>query len=115
MTDTIETILLATIEYNKSIHSVTKKNPLEIIHSATSELRSEIKNRLIESQKNLLSFHSKNKQKKTYEVGRRVFVKNNKRLGNKLSPLYEEGTVQVDMGTTILIKGRVVHKDNLRD
>ena len=51
MTDTIEIILLATIEYNKSIHSVTKKKPLEIIHSATPELRSEIKNRLIESQK----------------------------------------------------------------
>lgn len=47
-------------------------------------------------------------------MGDKVFVKNNRRLGNKMTPLYEEATVEADMGTTVLIKGRVVHKDNLR-
>jgi len=48
-----------------------------------------------------------------FKVGKKVLVKSN-RLGNKLSPLCEEKTVEADMGTTVLIKGRVVHKDNLR-
>jgi len=49
-----------------------------------------------------------------FKVGDKVLVKSNRRLGNKLSPLYKEKTVEADMGTKVLIKGRVVHKDNLR-
>lgn len=43
-----------------------------------------------------------------------VLVKANRRLGNKLSPLYVEEKIEADLGTTVLIKGRGVHKDNLR-
>jgi len=90
-------VLLAIIEYNKTIHSVSCKKPVEIIHSAPNELEIEIKENY-----------------KSFQVGDRVWLKTNKRLGNKLSPLCSEETVKADLGTTVLIKGRVVHKDNLR-
>jgi len=41
-------------------------------------------------------------------------VKRNRRLGNKLTPLCDERVVEADLGTTVLIGGRVVHKDNLK-
>lgn len=43
-----------------------------------------------------------------------MLVKTNKRLGDKLTPLYVENRVDADIGTTVLIQGRVVHKDNIR-
>lgn len=62
--------------------------------------------------------HSKlcnaNRQNRIFEVGEKVFVKNNKRLGNKLTPLCTEEKIQADLGTSVLIRGRVVHKDNLK-
>ena len=112
--DTNELILQATIEYNRSIHTTTKMKPIDIIHSSESAIKSEIKSKLITAQKSLLEFHNRGKELKSYEVGDRVYVKNNKRLGNKLSPLYGEGIIEADLGTTVLIKGRVVHKDNIK-
>ena len=112
--DTNELILQATIEYNRSIHTTTKLKPIDIIHSSESAIKSEIKSKLITAQKSLLEFHNRGKELKSYEVGDRVYVKNNKRLGNKLSPLYGEGIIEADLGTTVLIKGRVVHKDNIK-
>ena len=110
--DTVELILKATVEYNKTVHSATGKTPLEIIHSVPSEIKEVIKQKLLDAQ--TFATHNKNKVCKSYNVGDKVFVKRNKRLGNKLSPIYEEEKIQADMGTTVLIKGRVVHKDNLR-
>lgn len=40
--------------------------------------------------------------------------KKNKRLEDKVSPLYVEQREEADLGTTVFIKGMVVHKDNLR-
>jgi len=41
-------------------------------------------------------------------------VKQNKRLGNKITPRYKEEEIDADIGTNVLINGRVVRKDNLR-
>lgn len=41
-------------------------------------------------------------------------VKRNTRLRSKLTHLYEEQDVEKDLRTIVLIKGRVVHKDNLK-
>jgi len=90
-------VLLASIEYNKTIHSLTGKKPVEVIHSTPNELEIEIKENY-----------------KRFQVGDRDWLKTNKRLGNKLSPLCSQETVKADLWTTVLIKGRVVHKDNLR-
>ena len=50
------------------------------------------------------------RQNMVFEVGE----KSNKRLGDKVIPLHIEEKVDADLGTTVLIKGRVVHKDNLK-
>lgn len=112
--DTVELILQSTIEYNRTIHSVTNERPIDTIHSTPSEVREKIKERICNAQNRQLQYFNKSRYDKVYNVGDKVFVKNNRRLGNKMTPLYEEATVEADMGTTVLIKGRVVHKDNLR-
>jgi len=112
--DTVELILLATIEYNKTIHSVTNKRPIDVIHSSTIELNTEIRDRVLNAQNIQLERLNKTRQDRNFQVGDRVLVKSNKRLGNKLSNLYSEEIIEADLGTTVLIKGRVVHKDNLR-
>jgi len=57
---------------------------------------------------------NKDRAYKSFQVGDKAWIKSNKRLGNKLSPLCSKETVEADMGTTDIIKGRVVHKDSLR-
>lgn len=52
-------------------------------------------------------------QNRVFEVGETILAKTKKRLGNKLIPCVE-GKVVADLGTTVLIKGRVVHRDDLR-
>ena len=64
----------------------------------------------MKAQNQLIDNYNKNKTDKKFNVEDKVFVI----MGNKLSPLFEEGTIEADLGTTVLIKGRVVHKDNLR-
>lgn len=112
--DTVDLILQSTIEYNRTIHSVTNEKPIDIIHSAPSEFKENIKERICNAQGRQLHYFNKNRHDKVYNVGDKVFVKNNRRLGNKMTPLYEEAIIEADMGTTVLIRGRVVHKDNLR-
>ena len=85
--DTVELILQATIEYNKTIHSVTERKPIEVMSPASLELNLEIRNKIAKAQGEMLEVHNKNKQNTVFEVGEKVFVKNCKRLGNKLSPL----------------------------
>lgn len=111
---TIDLILLATVKYNRTIHSTTDKRPLDIFHFSSPELREQIKDRIARTQQVLLQRNNASRQNRTFNVGESVFVRNNKRLGNKLTPLYSEEIVEADLGTTVLIKGRVVHKDNLR-
>jgi len=112
--ETVQAIIRATIEYNKSIHSVTGHRPLDVIHTASNELQQKIKDKITKAQQDQLTRLNPNRQNRVFEVGEKVFLKNNKRLGNKLSPLCSEGIIQADLGTSVLIKGRVVHKDNLR-
>lgn len=87
---------------------------MDIFHFSSPELREQIKDRIARTQQVLLQRNNASRQNRTFNVGESVFVRNNKRLGNKLTPLYSEEIVEADLGTTVLIKGRVVHKDNLR-
>lgn len=112
--DTVDLILLATIEYNRTIHSVTNQTPLEVVHSTLPNIREEIKNKVQKAQDLVLDRNNKSRQNRIFQVGDKVLVKTNRRLGNKLTPLCVEETVEADLGTTVLIKGRVVHKDNIR-
>lgn len=54
------------------------------------------------------STKNQNRQDRKFSVGQKVIVRTNKRLGNKLTPLYNEEVVEDDLGTWVLIKGRRV-------
>jgi len=114
LNDTAEVILLATTKYNRTIHSVTNKTPIKIIHSRSAEFETEISTKIQQAQEKRLDQINKDRIYKSYQVGDKVFLNSNKRLGNKLSPLCSEEIIEADLGTTVLIKGRVVHKDNLK-
>lgn len=114
LTETTEILLLATIEYNKTIHSTTKEKPIHAFHFSSVESRERIKARLAESQNRQLLRFNKKRKDRVFDVGTRVLVKTNKRLGNKLSPRYVKRRIQADLGTSALIRGQIVHKDNIR-
>lgn len=44
ISDTVQLILLATIEYNRTIHTVTNKRPIDVIHSDSLELEVDVRN-----------------------------------------------------------------------
>jgi len=112
--NTVEAIMRATIEYNRTLHSVTDQRPIDIIHASPEEFQEKIKIKISKTQQDQLNRCNPSRQNRVFDVGDKVYLKGNKRLGNKLSPLCTEGTIQADLGTSVLIKGRVVHKDNLR-
>lgn len=114
ISDTAELILLATLEYNKTIHSVTLEKPEDAFHSSDVALRDSIKTRLFNAQNRQLAFFNKKRHERKFNVGDVVWVKQNRRLGNKLSRRYVKRKIEADLGSTVVIKGKIVHKDNLR-
>lgn len=104
----------AVIEYNKSIHSVTGRKPIDTLHDNSQETQQKVRERIEKAQLVQNCRLNQDRQNRVFDVGERVLVKTNRRLGNKLTPLCTEEKVEADLGTTVLIKGRVVHKDNLR-
>lgn len=114
ITDTSELLLLATVKYNRTIHSVTSYRPIDVIHSISPHLQQEIKERISETQRKDLVYHNKKRFTLTYHPGDEVFVRTNKRVGNKFRKLFIKKIVQKDLGTKVLIDGKLVHKENLR-
>lgn len=114
ISDTCELILLSVVKYNRSIHSTTKQKPIDIIHSRVSTLQNEVRRNIMQKQVTDLRYHNKNKQRRSYKPGDKVYVRTNKRIGNKFRKLFLEKTVQQDLGTTVLIDKRKIHKNNLR-
>jgi len=107
ISDTVELVMRATVEYNKTLHSVTNLQPKDAMHSASDEQRLAIRRQIEKAQQAYLN--------RILEVVEKVYLRNNKRLENKLTPLYTEELVHADMGTSVLVRGRVVHKDNLNN
>ena len=68
-TDTIELILQAAVEYNKTIHSVTDKKPIDIVNQSNLELKEQIEQKLIASQLKMLHVHNKNKKQVRTNIG----------------------------------------------
>ena len=112
--DPLDLVLLATSKYNRTIHSTTGMKPVDIIGNIPEILRERVCARIMTKQKFDLDYHNKDRVDNRYNVGDRVYVKVNKRLGNKFSKAYVEKIVQEDLGTTVKIDGRVVHKDNIK-
>lgn len=110
--NTSELILLATIEYNKTIHSVINEKPKEALF--VPELRNGIASRIKTAERKVLIRNNKGRSNRLFNVGDTVFVKRNKRRGNKLSIRFVKGRVAADLGTTLLVGNKIVHKDNVR-
>lgn len=112
----------AVYEYNYSIHSVTKKRPVETFFgrnvstdpSQYESARQENIERLKEKQ---IKYHNKNKHPiKTYSPGEEIYVKINKRLGTKLSSRFKKEIVKEGRSTTVLTEsGKIIHKNNIRN
>lgn len=75
-------MLEAIIEYNKPIDSVTREIPIGTIHCAPSEFKLKIRDRISHTQVKQSKHFNKNRQ-----MGEKVFVWYNRRLGNYISIL----------------------------
>jgi len=68
--------------------------------------------------KPMIDLENHNKQKKTiktYFPEQEIFVKQNTKLGSKLSPRFKKKIVKENKNTTIIKEaGRVVHKSNIK-
>ena len=112
-TDPLELILIATSKYNRTIHSTVGIRPIDIIQAMPEDLKVSMHSRIVAKQKSDLNYHNRNAVTRTYMPGDKVYVKTNKRLGNKFSKLFSEKIVQKDLGTKLMIDERIVLKDNM--
>lgn len=111
ITDISDLILLSTYRYNNTIHSVTGEKSIDILqYIATDNLKS-IRANIVSAQGNVIRRNTDNRKFNTGDI---VFVRRNKRLGNKIDKVYLEKIVERDLGTKVIVDGREVHKDNLR-
>lgn len=111
-------------EYNYSIHSVTKQRPLDVFfgrHLTTDpEQYEKSRQNNIEKlkQKQMADLQNHNKERNeiiNYQPGQEIFVKQNTRLGSKLTPRFKKEIVKENRNTTIVTDaGRVVHKSNIK-
>ena len=109
-TDIAEIFLLATTKYNNTIHSVTQEKPIDTLHDLSENHLKMIKAKLSAAQETVTR---SNPQARTYNEGDVVFVKRNKRLRNKFDKVYDQKIVQKDLGTTVLIDNKKIHKNNV--
>lgn len=112
--ETTELLLLSTLKYNDTIHSVTGRKPIDIINGFEKNSLVDIRKQLQTAQDKSLNQNNKNTSNKVYHPGEIVFVRRNKRLGNKFDKVFEQEVIERDLGTTVMIKGKKVHKENLR-
>lgn len=113
--ETIDLVLLATHKYNHSIHSVINAKPTDVFHNYPTEKYGDIMKLLLHAQEATIKRLNVGKKSKTFETGEKVFLKRNRRLGNKLDKVFVEKTVERDLGgTAVIIEGKKIHKSNLR-
>lgn len=93
----------ASIEFNKTIYSVIGEKPLRVLYEANEERTLAVSDKIAKAQQAQLARCNASRQNRVFEVEETVFVKNNKRLGNKLTPLCSEERIQADLGTSVLI------------
>lgn len=111
-------------EYNYSVHSVTGKRPMEVFFgrrvssdpTLLAKDREETMKKILEKQKTDLEYHNRNRSApREYIEGEEIFVKINKRIGNKLSAKFRKEIVAQNYNTTVKTKsGRIVHKNNIK-
>lgn len=112
-------------EYNNSIHSTINRKPVEAFFGRrvgtnpedTEREREEVIQRLKAKQVEDRNYHNRKKTPpKTYEPGQHIFVKENKRLGTKLSKSYREEVVKENKNSTVVTEsGKIIHKNHIRN
>lgn len=112
-------------EYNCTIHSTTNKKPVELLLGRLPNITPEqfenirLKNveRITKKQQEDIGYHNKSKTApKQYAPGDIIYVKNNKRLGTKLTQRYKKEIVKENNNSTVVTtKNHVVHKNNIRN
>lgn len=118
--DSFEDLLDSSLSrYNHPIHSITNRKPIEVFFgriSGTELERKQTIRKLTEKQEKDLEFHNRDRHDgKTYKEGEEIFVRGNKRLGNKLTPRYRREIVQEDKGQTVFtVSKKIVHKNLIR-
>lgn len=120
-----ELLQRAVNEYNFTIHSTTGKKPIELYYGRIPRLNPEQfeKTRLIniekikaKQEKDIKYHNKKRKPQKDYQIGQVIYVKNNKRLGSKLTNRYRQEIIKENRNSTIVTEsGKIVHKSNIRN
>lgn len=110
-----ELIFKAVLEYNKTIHSVTKQKPIDVFFDRTKYKH--IKELIIQNQKKTLEYHNKNSKAKIFKPGDKIFATTKRR--NKTAKKYQEYIVVEDLGATVKAERNhvrnILHKDNIRN
>ena len=114
ISDTTELLLLATVEYNRTIHSVTRERPVDVFFNCSELMREKVKKNLIDAQDRQNRLVNRRCHERSFDLGQIVYIKTNKRLGNKLTSRYVPGRIEADLGSTVLVDGKIIHKDNIR-
>lgn len=113
-TESDEEIFNAVMQYNDTIHSVTKFRPNEVFFNATTEILNTVKNNLELNQIQTLKYHNKKRAHKAFNPGDIVFMKSDRRRKDKKA--YMKYTVKEDRNDTIVTTtDKVIHKDSLRN
>lgn len=111
-------------EYNLSVHSTTNRKPVEILFGRNvssdpeklENFRKETIRKLQEKQVSDLSYHNKKRElPKAYSEGDVIYVRVDKRRGNKLTSRYKKEIVASNQNSTVKTKtGRTVHKNRIK-
>lgn len=112
-------------EYNCTIHTTTQRKPIElfygrIVSTSPEQLENSRKDNIeVLKAKQIKDLDSHNKKRqpiKDYHVGEEIYVKNNKRVGSKLTARYRKETVRENKPTFIITTtGKTIHKSDIRN
>lgn len=70
------------------MHSVINAKPIDAFHRTSEEGLGSLRKSLVAAQEDTLKRCNQNKNMKTYHPGENVFLRRNKRLGNKLDKVF---------------------------
>lgn len=112
--DTVEITLRVALQYNLTIHSVTKYRPYYVFYNRVTH--GDVTDTLRVAQEKMLQTRNRNRCNKEYMSGQVVYeTKVGER--NKLRPRCKRQIVKEDLGNKIKIcnTDRIVHKDNMNN
>lgn len=112
-------------EYNFTIHSTTRKKPVEIYFGRTPNIDPDQYERVrlgniaklrVKQEKDMKNHNKKRKPAKQYSSGDVIYVKHNKRIGSKLTVRFVREIVKENKNSVVTTEsGRTVHKSNIRN